>query len=83
MKTSSGRAVASRGDELGPPEEDLRPIEERVSSSPRGSITWVSALMNHRFVRSFSERLVGGKRARAESWWRKLRAQKLTGESFS
>lgn len=54
---------------------------ERASSSPRGSVAWVAALMNHRFVRSFSERLVGGKRARAECWWRKLRAQRLTGAS--
>lgn len=53
--------------------------EQRASSSPRGSVAWVAALMNHRFVRSFSERLVGGKRARAECWWRKLRAQRLTG----
>ncbi|KAH7967627.1 hypothetical protein HPB52_001233 [Rhipicephalus sanguineus] len=54
------------------------PGAERASSSPRGSVAWVAALMNHRFVRSFSERLVGGKRARAECWWRKLRAQRLT-----
>lgn len=57
------------------------PGAERASSSPRGSVAWVAALMNHRFVRSFSERLVGGKRARAECWWRKLRAQRLTGTS--
>lgn len=54
--------------------------EEGGRSSPRGSVTWVTALMNHRFVRSFSDRLVGGKRAKAERWWRKLRSQRLTGE---
>ncbi|OQR67016.1 hypothetical protein BIW11_13779, partial [Tropilaelaps mercedesae] len=47
--------------------------------SPRGSVAWLTAIINPRFVRSFSERLAASK-PRAECWWRRLRAHKLNGK---